>query len=128
MAMTGLGPAFVAEDPTIRQSLKLIGRAVERRLPTLLRGPSGTDRDMMSREAHHLSSRKDAFVPVNCATQPESLIEAALCGHKEGALPAHARGGSAGLVVEADGGTLFLDEIGGMRPALQTVLLRLLDD
>ena len=69
-----------------------------------------------------------AFVPVNCAALPESLIEAELFGYAEGAFTGARKGGSAGLFREADGGTLFLDEIGDMPVALQAVLLRFLDD
>ena len=67
-------------------------------------------------------------MPVNCAALPDTLVEAELFGHAEGAFTGARRGGAPGLVVEADGGTLFLDEIGDMRCALQSVLLRLLDD
>ena len=67
-------------------------------------------------------------MPVNCAALPDTLIEAELFGHAEGAFTGARRGGNAGLVCEADGGTLFLDEIGDMPVALQAVLLRLLDD
>ena len=71
---------------------------------------------------------RGAFVPVNCAALPESLIEAELFGYADGAFTGARRGGAIGLVKEADGGTLFLDEIGDMPVALQAVLLRLLDD
>jgi transcriptional regulator of acetoin/glycerol metabolism len=65
---------------------------------------------------------------VNCAALPESLVEAELFGYADGAFTGARRGGTIGLVKEADGGTLFLDEIGDMPIALQAVLLRLLDD
>jgi transcriptional regulator of acetoin/glycerol metabolism len=74
------------------------------------------------------SGRAGAFIPVNCAALPESLIETELFGYAEGAFTGARRGGAIGLVKEADGGTLFLDEIGDMPIALQAVLLRLLDD
>jgi sigma-54 dependent transcriptional regulator, acetoin dehydrogenase operon transcriptional activator AcoR len=69
-----------------------------------------------------------AFVAVNCAALPESLVESELFGYSEGAFTGARKGGSIGLCRQADGGTLFLDEIGEMPVALQAVLLRFLDD
>src|SRR6202008_3610063 len=77
---------------------------------------------------HAASGRPGAFVPINCAALPESLIEAELFGYSEGAFTGARKGGSAGLFKQADGGTVFLDEIGEMPVALQAVLLRFLDD
>jgi sigma-54 dependent transcriptional regulator, acetoin dehydrogenase operon transcriptional activator AcoR len=82
----------------------------------------------LARHAHAASGRKGNFVPVNCAALPASLVEAELFGYADGAFTGARRGGSIGLVKEADGGTLFLDEIGDMPIALQAVLLRFLDD
>ena len=82
----------------------------------------------MARHAHAASGRSGAFVPVNCASLPASLVEAELFGYVEGAFTGARRGGAPGLAKEADGGTLFLDEIGDMPVALQAVLLRFLDD
>ncbi len=119
---------FVAEDPVVASALDLLQGAVERRLPVLVRGQTGTGKELLARHAHALSGRSGAFVPVNCAALPEQLIEAELFGYGEGAFTGARRGGARGLVAEADGGTLFLDEIGDMPLALQGVLLRLLDD
>jgi transcriptional regulator of acetoin/glycerol metabolism len=102
--------------------------AARRCLPILIRGETGTGKEQLARHAHASSGRRGAFVPVNCGALPESLIEAELFGHAEGAFTGAKRGGAAGLVAQADHGTLFLDEIGDMPLALQTVLLRLLDD
>jgi transcriptional regulator with PAS, ATPase and Fis domain len=97
-------------------------------MPILIRGETGTGKEQLARHAHAASGRTGAFVPVNCAALPESLIEAELFGYADGAFTGARRGGAVGLVKEADGGTLFLDEIGDMPVALQAVLLRLLDD
>ena len=97
-------------------------------MPILIRGETGTGKEQLARHAHVASGRTGAFVPVNCAALPESLIEAELFGYAEGAFTGARRDGAIGLVKEADGGTLFLDEIGDMPVALQAVLLRLLDD
>ena len=122
------GREFVAEDPGVRAALaKLVG-AVGRRLPILIRGATGTGKEVMARHAHTLSRRRGAFVAVNCAALPTHLVEAELFGHVDGAFTGARRGGAPGLIVEADGGTLLLDEIGDMPLALQAVLLRLLDD
>lgn len=97
-------------------------------MPILIRGETGTGKEQLARHAHAASGRTGAFVPVNCAALPESLIEAELFGYADGAFTGARRGGATGLIREADGGTLFLDEIGDMPVALQAVLLRLLDD
>jgi sigma-54 dependent transcriptional regulator, acetoin dehydrogenase operon transcriptional activator AcoR len=119
---------FVAEDARVRTILRDVELAVGRQLPILIRGETGTGKELMARYAHAASGRKGAFVPINCAALPDSLIEAELFGYADGAFTGARRGGAKGLVAEADGGTLFLDEIGELPMALQAVLLRLLDD
>jgi sigma-54 dependent transcriptional regulator, acetoin dehydrogenase operon transcriptional activator AcoR len=119
---------FVARDPTVRTIVRQVEIAAARKMPILIRGETGTGKEQLARHAHNVSGRTGAFVPVNCAALPESLIEAELFGYAEGAFTGARRGGATGLVKEADGGTLFLDEIGDMPVALQAVLLRLLDD
>jgi len=122
------GREFVAEDPGVRAALAKLEGAVGRRLPILIRGATGTGKEMMARHAHAVSRRRGGFVAVNCAALPAHLVEAELFGHVDGAFTGARRGGAPGLIVEADGGTLLLDEIGDMPLALQAVLLRLLDD
>ena len=123
-----VAPAFVADDPAVAVAVRQVEAAARRGLPILIRGETGTGKEQLARHAHAASGRRGAFIPVNCAALPDSLIEAELFGHAEGAFTGARRGGAAGLVCEADGGTLFLDEIGDMRLGLQSVLLRLLDD
>jgi transcriptional regulator of acetoin/glycerol metabolism len=120
--------SFVARDPTVRAIVRQVETAAARKMPILIRGETGTGKEQLARHAHAASGRTGAFVPVNCAALPESLIEAELFGYAEGAFTGARRDGTIGLVKEADGGTLFLDEIGDMPVALQAVLLRLLDD
>jgi transcriptional regulator of acetoin/glycerol metabolism len=120
--------SFVALDPKVATAMRDVEAAARRCLPILIRGETGTGKEQLARHAHASSGRRGAFVPVNCGALPESLIEAELFGHAEGAFTGAKRGGAAGLVAQADHGTLFLDEIGDMPLALQTVLLRLLDD
>ncbi len=121
-------PAFVADDPAVLAALRQVAVGALRGLPILIRGETGTGKEQLARYAHKASGRRGAFVAVNCAALSDTLIEAELFGHSEGAFTGARRGGAPGLVCEADGGTLFLDEIGDMPIALQAVLLRLLDD
>ena len=101
--------------------------AAARKMPLLIRGETGTGKEQLARHAHVASRRSGAFVPVNCAALPETLVEAELFGYADGAFTGARKGGSGGLFKEADGGTLFLDEIGDMPVTLQAVLLRFLD-
>ena len=121
-------PGFVADDPAVAAAVSRVEAAARRKLPILLRGETGTGKEQLARHAHQASGRRGAFVPVNCAALPESLAEAEMFGHSEGAFTGARRQGAAGLVLEADGGTLFLDEIGEMKLPLQAMMLRLLDD
>ena len=84
---------------------------------------------MFARAIHAASNRaRNNYVALNCAAMPESLIDAELFGYEAGAFTGARRDGSKGLIVQADGGTLFLDEIGDMPIALQTRLLRVLEN
>src|SRR6266446_4211986 len=121
-------PQFVSADPTIAGIVRRVESAAARKMPILIRGETGTGKEQLARHAHVASGRAGAFVPVNCAALPDSLIEAELFGYAEGAFTGAKKGGAAGLFREADGGTLFLDEIGCMPVTLQAVLLRFLDD
>ncbi len=119
---------FVSLDPRVKAICKDAAAAARLRMPVLICGQTGTGKEELARFAHHSSGRKGAFVPVNCSALPESLIEAELFGYADGAYTGAHKGGSPGLIKEAHGGTLFLDEIGDMPFALQSVLLRFLDD
>jgi transcriptional regulator of acetoin/glycerol metabolism len=98
-------------------------------LPVLLHGETGVGKDVFARAIHAASNRaRNNYVALNCAAMPESLIDAELFGYEAGAFTGARRDGSKGLIVQADGGTLFLDEIGDMPIALQTRLLRVLEN
>lgn len=116
----------LGRDPAIdalrAKALKLARTA----LPILIQGETGTGKEFLARALHEASGRAGAFVAVNCAAIPESLIEAELFGHAPGAFTGASARGRKGLVEEADGGTLFLDEIGDMPLTLQARLLRVL--
>lgn len=99
-------------------------------LPTsvLITGESGTGKEVAARSLHDLSDRADKpFVPVNCAAIPGDMIEAELFGHLKGAFTG-AGSSRDGLFMHAHGGTLFLDEIGELPMALQSKLLRAIED
>jgi transcriptional regulator of acetoin/glycerol metabolism len=118
----------VAEDANVRAALDMGGRAAQRGLPVLIRGETGTGKEVAARAAHRASGRGGKFVAVNCAAIPPDLLAAELFGHAEGAFTGARRGGAKGLALEADGGTLFLDEIADLPAGVQAALLRFLDD
>ncbi|MFW6081906.1 MAG: sigma-54-dependent transcriptional regulator [Desulfosalsimonas sp.] len=97
-------------------------------MTVLITGESGTGKDLTARAIHDLSPRSQgAFVAVNCPTVPEQILESELFGYRKGAFT-HATQNKNGLFQEADGGTIFLDEIGDVSPAIQTKLLRVLQE
>ncbi len=97
-------------------------------VPVLVRGPSGSGKEMVAQALHRLSDRAEGpFVRVNCGALPDTLLESELFGHRRGAFT-DARRDHVGRFVEADGGTLFLDEIGDTSPAFQVKLLRALEE
>ena len=118
---------MVCDDPVVRSAMHMVRRAVELNVPILIRGETGTGKELMARYAHAVSNRKGDFVAINCAALPEALIESELFGHQEGAFTGAVRGGAKGLVRQAHHGTLFLDEIGMMSAQMQAKVLRFLD-
>ncbi|MBN9205357.1 sigma-54-dependent Fis family transcriptional regulator [Methylibium petroleiphilum] len=120
-------PAF--GDPRLSGQLDQARRAIARDIPVLLHGETGAGKEVFARALHAASPKHaGSFVAVNCASLPESLIEAELFGYRAGAFTGAQRSGRRGKVLEADRGTLFLDEIGDMPLALQARLLRVLDE
>jgi transcriptional regulator of acetoin/glycerol metabolism len=104
-------------------------RLIDRGIPVLILGETGTGKEYLSRALHAYSARRAAaWVAVNCASIPESLAESELFGYCKGAFSGALPGGMKGKVQQADGGTLFLDEIGDMPFSLQTRLLRVLSE
>jgi sigma-54 dependent transcriptional regulator, acetoin dehydrogenase operon transcriptional activator AcoR len=116
-------------DSVMAQNIRIALRVLDRNIPILIKGESGTGKGVFAKTMHEASDRADKpFVAINCASIPESLIESELFGYKAGAFTGASRQGSAGKIVQADGGTLFLDEIGDMPLSLQARLLRVLEE
>ena len=116
-------------DAQIASVIDKIRRVIDRDIPILILGETGTGKELLARAIHVDSVRsKQAFVAVNCASIPETLIEAELFGYEDGAFTGARRKGQVGKIVQANGGTLFLDEIGDMPVALQAHLLRVLQE
>jgi PAS domain S-box-containing protein len=107
----------------------LARRAAGTPATVLLRGESGTGKELFAHAIHNASRRSSGqFVRVNCAALPEHLLESELFGYEEGAFTGALRGGKRGLFEEASRGTIFLDEIGEVSTAIQTKLLRVLQE
>jgi transcriptional regulator of acetoin/glycerol metabolism len=120
---------LAGSDPTLIKSVKRLATIVDANLPILLHGETGSGKDVFARAIHASSGRaRNNYVALNCAAMPESLIDAELFGYEAGAFTGARREGSKGLIAQAHGGTLFLDEIGDMPMALQTRLLRVLEN
>jgi DNA-binding NtrC family response regulator len=121
-------PEIIGDSPRIAE----VSQAIQRVAPTdstvLLQGESGTGKELFARAIHQLSTRRNRpFVAINCAAIPDTLIENELFGHERGAFTgASAR--QIGKFEMADGGTIFLDEIGELAPAVQSKVLRVLQE
>jgi transcriptional regulator of acetoin/glycerol metabolism len=121
--------ALDSGDTQWRSAADKLRRVLDKAIPVLIQGESGTGKEYLARAAHDSSQRRHGpFVAINCAAIPEHLIEAELFGYAPGAFTGAGKSGRAGRLREAQGGTLFLDEIGDMPLALQTRLLRVLQD
>jgi transcriptional regulator with GAF, ATPase, and Fis domain len=120
--------ALVGRSPRMLELLRLLDRATATSLPVVIHGESGTGKELVARALHENGARKQgSFVSLNCGAVPESLLEAELFGHVRGAFTGADRD-RRGLFEVADGGTLFLDEIADTSPAMQTKLLRALQE
>lgn len=119
---------IIGNSKSMQDVFRSLERVVEANVTVSIRGESGTGKELLARSIHFNGLRKQkAFVAVNCAAIPESLLESELFGHEKGAFTgAIAR--RAGKFEQADGGTLFLDEIGDMPHSTQVKILRVLQE
>ena len=116
-------------DEALQTDFRRALRVFERDVPLLINGETGSGKEAFAKAVHQASLRTDKpFVALNCASIPESLIESELFGYRGGSFTGARKEGMQGKLQQADGGTLFLDEIGDMPLALQTRLLRVLED
>jgi len=119
---------IIGESPAIQEVLVKIEQMAPVTSTVLIEGESGTGKELVARGIHDLSPRRgQAFIAVNCAALPETLLESELFGHEKGAFTGAAER-RLGRFELADGGTIFLDEVGEMPPATQVKLLRVLED
>jgi transcriptional regulator with PAS, ATPase and Fis domain len=120
------GPV-VGNSPRFREVLRTLERAARVRSPVLLRGETGTGKEMAARVVHRGSERRQQpFVALNCGAIPEPLAESELFGHVRGAFTGAHRDRQ-GAFLRADGGTLLLDEVAELPPLIQAKLLRVLE-
>ncbi len=124
------GPAdrgHLTLDPELRASLDAASRIARSTLTVLVRGDTGTGKELLARAVHAESGRAGAFVPVNCGAIPANLVESHFFGHVRGAFSGAVRD-EPGVFRAADGGTIFLDEIGDLPAPSQAALLRALQE
>lgn len=119
---------LIGQDPGFLKMLSGCCTMAQHDIPILVQGETGTGKDLVARLIHRLSPRcREPFIPVNCAALPEQLVESILFGHRRGAFTG-AQADQTGKFELAHGGTLFLDELGELPVALQSKLLRVLED
>ena len=118
---------LIGNSPALREVFKTLGLLSASRATVLIRGESGTGKELAARALHMFSRTTGAFVPVNCAALPGTLIESELFGYKRGAFTGAERD-RAGKLEAAGDGTLFLDEVGEVPVETQVKLLRVLQE
>ncbi len=117
---------IVGSDPAIVEVYKAVARVAPLDLPVLIRGETGTGKELVATALHRFGANPDGpFVPINCGAIPDTLLESELFGHRRGAYTG-ADSDQPGAVETARNGTLFLDEVGELPAALQVKLLRFL--
>ncbi|MCA8948700.1 MAG: sigma-54-dependent Fis family transcriptional regulator [Planctomycetes bacterium] len=123
-----IGGEMIVASAAMQQIVELVRRVAPSTASVLVRGESGTGKECIAAMVHRSSDRSGGpFVKLNCAAIPEALLESELFGHEAGAFTGAAKR-RIGRFELADGGTLFLDEVGEMSPAMQSKLLRVLQE
>ena len=119
---------IVGRSAGMQQLFNLLPQVADSNSTVLIEGASGTGKELFARAIHNLSSRRDKrFVAINCGALPDTLLESELFGYKAGAFT-DARHDKPGRFALADGGTILLDEVGDISPAMQSRLLRVLQE
>ena len=117
----------VTLDPELDALLREVAKIARWEISILVRGETGTGKELLARSVHEMSGRSGAFVAVNCGAIPATLVESHFFGHVKGAFSG-AIASELGVFRAADGGTLFLDEVGDLPGAAQAALLRALQE
>lgn len=121
------GKELIYRSEAMESVMELVRTVAQTDVTVLITGESGTGKELIANELYQNSPRRDKpFIKVNCAAIPAELLESELFGYEEGAFTGARRSGRAGMFELADTGVILLDEIGDMPPALQTKLLRVL--
>jgi len=119
---------LLGDSAALQHVLKQVHRIADTQATVLITGDSGTGKEKVARMIHQISQRSDRpFISINCAAIPPDLLESELFGHEKGSFTG-ANASKAGKILMADRGTLFLDEIGDMPQALQSKILRMLQE
>jgi two-component system response regulator PilR (NtrC family) len=118
---------LVGRSESMQQVHAMVAKVARSMAPVLVHGESGTGKELVARAVHELSSRGGPFIAVNCGAIPENLLEAEFFGYRKGAFTGAAEDRE-GFFQAAQGGTLFLDEIGDLPLAMQSKLLRVIQE
>jgi transcriptional regulator with GAF, ATPase, and Fis domain len=122
------GSNVMGADFGLRQTMDLVRQVAPQNSPVLLLGETGTGKEVIANAIHQTSPRRDGpIVRVQCGAVPDTLLDAELFGHEEGAFTGAVRA-KRGRFERADGGTIFLDEIAELSPDAQVKLLRVLQE
>jgi MoxR-like ATPase len=124
---TGVPIAFRTVNAELEHRVDQLTKIARAGVPVLIRGETGTGKELIAHAIHEVSGRRGPFVPINCGALPRNLIESELFGHRRGAFSG-ANEEREGLVRRASGGTLFLDEIAELPEESQVALLRVLQE
>ncbi len=121
-------PGFIGQSKKMTQAMDLLSRLAASTATVLIRGASGTGKELAAQALHSMSKRAShKMITVNCPALPEHILESELFGYQKGAFTGADRD-KAGLFLEADGSTILLDEIGDIPVSIQTKLLRVLQE
>ena len=120
-------PAMLGQSPAMQQVRHMVAALAPTAVDILVHGETGAGKEVLARAIHAASGRRGAFVALNCAALPESVVESELFGHEAGAFTGAVKR-RIGKIEHANGGTLFLDEIESMPMAMQLKLLRVLQE